>query len=87
MATASKLTLVRGKNGSKRPVTEMRDSAKSAGSPLTPELKEFADRVLVPILLKEYLASVGPEIELAKEDSGASNSETAARLLRQLRRP
>jgi hypothetical protein len=79
MATASKLAPVRGK----RPVTEMR----SAGSPLTPELKEFADRVLVPILLKEYLASVGPEIELAKEDSGASNSPTAARRLRQLRRP
>ena len=59
----------------------------SAGSPLTPEMKEFADRVLVPILLREYLASVGREIELAKEDSGASNSETTARLLRQLRRP
>jgi hypothetical protein len=80
MATASKLAPVRGKNESKRPVAEMR--AKSAGSPLTPEMKEFADRVLVPVLLKEYLASVGPEIELAKEDSGASNSR-----LRQLRRP
>jgi hypothetical protein len=59
----------------------------SAGSPLTPEMKEFVDRVLVPILLKEYLAGIDPEIELAKEDSGASNSETAVRLLRQLRRP
>jgi len=59
----------------------------SGGSPLTPEMKEFADRVLVPILLKEYLAGVSPEIELAKEDSGASNSETATRLLRQLRKP
>lgn len=28
-------------------------------SPLTPELKDFIDRVVVPILVKEYLAAGG----------------------------
>jgi hypothetical protein len=50
MAIASKLAPVRGK----RPVTEMR----SAGSPLTPELKEFIDRAIVPALVRQYLAEL-----------------------------
>ena len=58
MSTVSKLAPVQGKNESKRPVTEMRDLAKLAGSPLTPELKGFIDRVIVPILVRDYLSGI-----------------------------
>lgn len=53
-------------------------------SPLTPELKDFIDRVVVPILVKEYLAVTDFENELAKSDSDAANSvsRTAAPELR-----
>ena len=33
----------------------------SAQSPLTPELREFIDRVIVPILVKQYLAAESSE--------------------------
>lgn len=38
-------------------------------SPLTPELKGFIERVIVPILVKEYLAITESEIDLAWYDS------------------
>ena len=41
---------------------------------LTPELRDFIDRVIVPILVKEYLAATGQQNELAKTDSDAANS-------------
>lgn len=46
-------------------------------SPLTPELKEFIDRAIVPALVKQYLEE---EDILAKrrEDAAHSDSRTAA---------
>ena len=41
-------------------------------SPLTPELKEFIDRAIVPILVKQALA----EIDLADEARAAAHSVT-----------
>jgi hypothetical protein len=50
--------------------TRLQRRPKTAGeSPLTPELKEFIDRAIVPILVKEYLAVTGAENGLAKKDS------------------
>jgi hypothetical protein len=47
-------------------------------SPLTPELREFIDRAIVPALVKKYLA----EMELAKTEHDAAHSvrSTAATL-------
>jgi hypothetical protein len=45
-----------------------------AGSPLTPELKEFIDRVIVPILVKQYLAEEGGVPELAERVGGVAKS-------------
>jgi len=52
----------------------------AAESPLTPELKDFIDRAIVPILVKQYLAEMGEHEELARgASSGAhSHSTTAA---------
>jgi hypothetical protein len=55
-------------------------------SPLTPELKEFIVRAIVPALVKEYLALNETENKLADEPPGAahsvadSNRSTAAAL-------
>jgi len=56
-------------------------------SPLTSELKDFIDRVIVPILVKEYLAANEVENGLAEAGSGTANfgSSTAAPILRELR--
>jgi hypothetical protein len=56
-------------------------------SPLTPELKEFIDRAIVPILVKEYLAVTNLENGLAEKDADAAHfvSSTAARKLRAVR--
>ncbi len=53
-------------------------------SPLTPELKEFIDRAIVPVLVKQSLAVNDLENYLAKEDSDAAHfvSNAAARELR-----
>lgn len=52
-------------------------------SPLTPELKEFIDRAIVPALVKRALA----EIDLAESHSDAAESvrNTAALKLRTVR--
>jgi hypothetical protein len=81
MATASKLALVRGKNESKRPVTEIIDLAKSAGrtpggSPLTAELKGFIDRVIVPILVCDYLSGVAQEKQIADDGKSVASCES-----------
>jgi hypothetical protein len=51
-------------------------------SPLTPELKEFIDRAIVPALVKQYLAEADSENELAKPSAhmAKSVSKTAVRL-------
>lgn len=55
-------------------------------SPLTPELKDFIDRVIAPILVKQYLA-LDRENDLAEQDSDAAHSvsSTAAPGLREVR--
>jgi hypothetical protein len=52
-------------------------------SPLTPELKDFIDRAIVPALMNQYLA----EAELAKRDFNAAHSvsNTATPELRTVR--
>jgi hypothetical protein len=56
-------------------------------SPLTPELKEFIDRAVVPVLVKQYLAITEGENDLAGRASNAAHSlsSTAARKLRAVR--
>lgn len=51
-------------------------------SPLTPELKDFIDRVIVPLLVKEYRAATGLENKLAAKPPRAAHSHrnTAANL-------
>jgi hypothetical protein len=58
-------------------------------SPLTPELKDFIDRAIVPILVKEYLAATGLENELAARPPRAAHSHrnTAAPTVRGKVRP
>jgi hypothetical protein len=79
MAIAPKLAPVRGKNESKRPVTEMRDLAKSAGRtpggfPLTPELKEFIDHAIIPALVRQYLVEID-SASTPEKHIGASTGE------------
>jgi hypothetical protein len=52
----------------------------SKASPLTPALKDFIDRAIVPVLVKRYLALANRENELAEQasDEGNSVSYTAA---------
>jgi hypothetical protein len=56
----------------------------SKASPLTPELKDFIDRAIVPALVKKYLALADEENELAERASheGDSVRRTAAPGLR-----
>ena len=67
------------------PCTRLRSKPRPqrASSPLTPDLKDFIDRVVVPILVKEYLVENG----LAKSDADAANfvRRTAAPELRAVR--
>ncbi len=63
----------------------------AADSPLTPELKEFIDRAIVPILVKQYLveqrSGSKKTVELARRGSGVAKSvsSTAAPGLREVR--
>jgi hypothetical protein len=54
---------------------------------IEPDLKEFIDRVIVPILVKEYMEIVEAENVLAQEDPDAANSDssTATPSLREVR--
>ena len=49
---------------------------------IDPDLKAFIDRVIVPILVKEYLDMVEAENVLAEEDSNAANLSAARPHLR-----
>ncbi len=46
----------------------------SKASPLTPALKDFIDRAIVPVLVKRYLALADHENELAERASDEGNS-------------
>jgi hypothetical protein len=66
MATAPKLVAIRP-----RPAKH---------SPLTPELKEFIDRAIVPALVKQYLAANepakgGPKVKLPAKQNDLAESE------------
>lgn len=47
-------------------------------SPLTPKLKEFIDRAIVPALVRGYMASDVGEIDLAPAESDATHSDSSA---------
>lgn len=47
-------------------------------SPLTPELKEFIDRAIVPALVKQFLAELDAENKLAKMDAPMAKSLSSA---------
>jgi hypothetical protein len=65
----------------------MRPKAARPDSPLTPELKEFIDRAIVPALVKQYLAETDEQNKFAKSSSDAANfvGHTAAPELRTMR--
>lgn len=69
MATAPKLVTMRP-----RPIAKK--------SPLTPELREFIDRAIVPALVKQYLSELDGENKLAESNARVSQSlsSTADRL-------
>jgi len=69
MATAPKLVPIRPKLPAKP-------------SPLTPELKDFIDRAIVPALVKQYLAETEAEKDLAKLSARVAScgNSTAATL-------
>jgi hypothetical protein len=48
----------------------------SAGSPLTTELKGFIDRVIVPILVRDYLSGIAREKQLAHPREGVASCES-----------
>ena len=54
---------------------------------IDPDLKEFIDHVIVPILVKEYMEMTNADDVLAQEDSDAANSDssTATTSLREVR--
>ena len=58
-----------------------------AESPLTPELKEFIDNAIVPILVKQYLAEDDKMNELAEQGGDVSKSTRSTATLRGLVRP
>jgi hypothetical protein len=45
-------------------------------SPLTPELKEFIDRAIVPVLVRQYLSASEKENIVADEAHRAAHSVT-----------
>jgi hypothetical protein len=69
MATAPKLVPIRSRPAAAKP------------SALTPELKSFIDRVIVPILVKEFVAqihekSIEPERQIAEIYEGVASCES-----------
>jgi hypothetical protein len=60
----------------------MRPRPEAKDSPLTPELKDFIDRAIVPALVRQYLAETEAEGELAKPAAhvALSDSSTAVTL-------
>jgi hypothetical protein len=58
----------------------MRPRPAPKNSPLTPELKGFIDRVIVPILVRDYLSSIAQKKQIAdgREDVASCESMTVA---------
>ena len=54
-------------------------------SPLTPELKEFIDRAIVPALVEKYIAEMESEKKLAVKSPHAAHSQRKTAVT--LRRP
>jgi len=79
---ARKCLIWRGKQGNMASIAQFDGKRRNAptrqGSPLTPELKEFIDRVIIPCLVKEYLA-------LNVESGGNFARSTAAPILEGVR--
>jgi hypothetical protein len=63
MATAPKLAMMKPRPAPK-------------GSPLTPELKDFIDRVIVPILVRDYLSGIAQERQIADRRKGVASCES-----------
>ena len=47
-----------------------------AKSPLTPELKGFIDRVIVPILVRDYLSGIDHKKQIAEGHEGVASFES-----------
>lgn len=47
-----------------------------AKSPLTPELKGFIDRVIVPILVRDYVSSIDQKKQIADGHEGVASCES-----------
>jgi hypothetical protein len=45
-------------------------------SPLTPELKGFIDRVIVPILVRDYLSEIAQEKQITHGREGVASCES-----------
>lgn len=55
------------------------ENGRSSESALTPELRDFIDRCLVPILVRDCLAEIANENSLALSGPQARNSHSTAR--------
>jgi hypothetical protein len=69
MSSSTKLVAIRPRPAAAKP------------SALTPELKSFIDRVIVPILVKEFVAqvhekSIAPERQIAEIYKGVASCES-----------
>jgi hypothetical protein len=55
-------------------IIKIESRRRAAESSLTPELKEFIDHTIVPILVRQYLAEEQAALKLANELPSAANS-------------
>jgi len=55
-------------------VIQLERSKKQAESPLTPELREFIDAAIVPILVREFLAQTASQPQLAERPECVAKS-------------
>ncbi len=77
MATAPKLVPVSARE---RPPRPTHPSTEELGAKLSPDLREFVDRVIVPALLREYLAEQKSGNCVAVTPRVVAHSEPHARL-------
>jgi hypothetical protein len=57
--------------------SERKVEAPLPDSPLTPELKDFIDRAIVPALVRQYLAEMDAQNELAKVDEHVAKCDSS----------
>ena len=55
-------------------LVQMRNRQAQSASPLTPELKDFIDRAIVPILVRQYLEEEENKKPLARKPDDAAHS-------------